>query len=254
VAFHGVAQLEDASELVSSLRVVKSAAELAYVRRAGELADAAWLRALAACQPGNSESDILAEIYGTILRGGGDPAAGRFVCGAAENALLCRYFTGKGTIAAADQVNIEFAAAYRHYHVALMRTALTGTPSPEHLRMHAANVEALEACQRVLVPGRTYGDLFDTHAEVLDRHGYKHARLNACGYSLGAAYPPTWMEWPMVFTGNPVVLEPGMVVFLHMILLDSETGKAMALGETYVVTEGPPERLSRLDHALPLHP
>lgn len=253
-AFHGVAHLEDASELVSSLRVVKSAAELAYVRRAGELADAAWLRAFAACQSGNSESDILAEIYGTILRGGGDPAAGRFVCGAGENALLCRYFTGKGTIAATDQVNIEFAAAYRHYHVALMRTVLTGTPSPEHLRMHAANVEALEACQRVLVPGRTYGDLFDIHAEVLDRHGYKHARLNACGYSLGAAYPPTWMEWPMVFTGNPVVLEPGMVVFLHMILLDSETGKAMALGETYVVTEGAPERLSRLDHALPLHP
>ena len=32
---------EDASDLVSRLRLVKSAAELAYVRRAGELADAA---------------------------------------------------------------------------------------------------------------------------------------------------------------------------------------------------------------------
>ena len=253
-AFHGVAILEDTSEMVAALRVVKSAAELAFVRRAGELADAAWLRGLAECRPGNSESDILAEIYATVLREGGDPAAGRFVCGAGENALLCRYFTGKGTIAPVDQVNIEFAAAYRHYHVALMRTALTGAPSPEHLRMHAAAVEALEACQRVLVPGRTYGDLFDTHATVLDGHGYKHARLNACGYSLGAAYPPTWMEWPMVFTGNPVVLEAGMVVFLHMILLDSEAGKAMALGETYIVTEGAPERLSRLDYTVPLHP
>jgi Xaa-Pro aminopeptidase len=253
-AFEGVAVLEDASELVSSQRVVKSAAELAYVRRAGELVDAAWQSGLAACLPGQSESDMLAEIYGTILRGGGDPAAGRYVCGAGENALLCRYFTGKGTIAPVDQVTVEFAAGYRHYHVALMRTALTGTPSPEHLRMHEAAVEALQACQRRLVPGRTYGDLFDAHAEVLDRHGYRHARLNACGYSLGAAYPPTWMEWPMVFTGNPVVLEAGMVVFLHMILLDSDTGKAMALGETYVVTEGAPERLSRLDYDLPLRP
>lgn len=251
-AFQGVASLVDASELVSSLRVVKSESELSYVRRAGELVDEAWKNGMAACRPGSSESDILAEIYSTILRGGGDPAAGRYVCGAGENALLCRYFTGKGTIASTDQVNIEFAAAYRHYHAAVMRTALTGTPSPEHLRMHAAVVEALKACQQILMPGHTYGDLFDAHARVLDVHGYRHARLNACGYSLGAAYPPTWMEWPMVFTGNPVVLEPGMVVFLHMILLDSDTGKAMALGETYIVTDGAPERLSRLDYDLPI--
>ncbi|WP_431284583.1 M24 family metallopeptidase [Humitalea sp. 24SJ18S-53] len=245
--------LEDASTLIASFAVVKSPAELAYVRQAGRIADEAWRRAHAACLPGNSESDILAEIYATVIRAGGDPAAGRFVCGAGDNALLCRYFTGKGRIAAQDQVNIEFAAAYRHYHVALMRTALTGTASPAQRRMHAANIEALAACQAVLRPGHTYGDLFDAHASVLDRHGYRHARLNACGYSLGVSYPPTWMEWPMIFAGNAVPLEPGMVVFMHMILLDSETNLAMCLGETFIVTEGAPERLSALDHDLPLH-
>ncbi|MCC7272749.1 MAG: aminopeptidase P family protein [Alphaproteobacteria bacterium] len=253
-AFAGAARLVDASTLVAELAVVKSPSELDLVRRAGRIADAAWHSAFAACRPGNSESDILAEIYGTILRQGGDPAAGRYVCGAGANALLVRYFTGKGTIAPVDQVNVEFAAAYRHYHVALMRTALTGEASPEHRRMHLATVDALAACRQCLRPGRTYGDLFDTHARVLDRHGYRHARLNACGYSLGASYPPTWMEWPMVFAGNPVALAPGMVVFLHMILLDSEAGRTMCLGETFIVTEGEPERLSALDHGLPLCP
>lgn len=245
-------RLEDLSEFIAELRVVKSSAELAYVRAAGRIADDAWRAAFAACKPGNSESDILADIYATVIRSGGDPAAGRFVCGAGDNALLCRYFTGKGTIGAQDQVNIEFAAAYRHYHVALMRTAITGEPSPAQCRMHAANIEALAACTEILRPGHTYGELFDAHARVLDGHGYRHARLNACGYSLGAAYPPTWMEWPMVFTGNPAPLLPGMVVFLHMIMLDDETGLAMCLGETFVVTEGAPERLSALDHSLPV--
>jgi Xaa-Pro dipeptidase len=244
--------LEDMSEFIAGLRVVKSAAELVYVREAGRIADAAWCAGLASCRPGRSESDILAAIYGTVLRAGGDPAAGRFVCGAGDNALLCRYFTGKGTIGAADQINIEFAAAYRHYHVALMRTVVTGPASPAQHRMHEANIEALEACRMRLRPGFTYGDLFDAHATVLDAHGYRHARLNACGYSLGVAYPPTWMEWPMVFTGNPAPLLPGMVVFLHMILLDDETNLAMCLGETFLVTEQDPERLSALDHALPL--
>ncbi|WP_164034429.1 M24 family metallopeptidase, partial [Serratia marcescens] len=69
----------------------------AYVREAGRIADEAWRSGLAVCRAGRSEADILAEIYGAILRAGGDPAAGRFVCGAGDNALLCRYFTGKGT-------------------------------------------------------------------------------------------------------------------------------------------------------------
>ncbi|MGY2803595.1 M24 family metallopeptidase [Bradyrhizobium sp. USDA 4506] len=251
-AFAKDAKLEDASELISALRLIKSPAELVYVREAGRIADVAWRNGRAKCAPGNSESDILTELYGTVLKAGGDPAAGRFVCGAGDNALQCRYFTGKGTIGAIDQVTVEFAAAYRHYHVALMRTALVGQASTTQHRMYAAAVEALSACQQRLKPGSTFGDLFDAHAEVLDRHGFQHARLNACGYSLGNSYPPTWKEWPMAYAGNPVSIAPGMVIFLHMILLDSEAGLAMSLGETFIVTDEAPERLSTLDHSLPL--
>jgi len=244
--------LNDASELISALRAVKSDAELAYVREAGRIADDAWRAVLAECRPGASESDMLAAAYDTTLREGGDPAAGRFVCGAGDNALLCRYFTGKGVIGQEDQITVEFASAYRHYHVALMRTIVTGTASAQQRHMHSAAVEALEACRTLLVPGKTYGDLFEAHASVLDRHGYAAARLNACGYSLGACFPPTWMDWPMVYANNPVKLEPGMVVFLHMIMFDDTTELSMCLGETFIVTESAPERLSALDHDLPL--
>ena len=40
----------------------------------------------------------------------------------------------------------------------------------------------------------------------------------------------------MLYTGNPVILEPGMVFFMHMILMDSENQLAINLGETYLVT------------------
>ena len=94
-------------------------------------------------------------------------------------------------------------------------------------------------------PGRTFGEVFDAHARVMDAHGMTKHRLNACGYSLGARYAPSWMDWPMFYRGNPAVVAPGMVLFAHMILMDSDAGAAMCLGRTYLTTDAAPEPLSR---------
>ena len=50
----------------------------------------------------------------------------------------------------------------------------------------------------------------------------------------------------MIFTGNPLIIRgPGMVFFMHMILMDSKAQSAMNLGETYLVTETGNERLGK---------
>ena len=49
----------------------------------------------------------------------------------------------------------------------------------------------------------------------------------------------------MIFTGNPLIIKPGMVFFMHMILMDSKAQLAMNLGETYFVTENRYERLGK---------
>ena len=51
------------------------------------------------------------------------------------------------------------------------------------------------------------------------------------------------MDWPMLYTGNPYIIEPGNIFFMHMILMDSDNELAMNLGETYLVTENGNERL-----------
>ena len=47
------------------------------------------------------------------------------------------------------------------------------------------------------------------------------------------------------YANNPLILKPGMVFFMHMILMDSENQLAMNLGETYLVTEKGNERLGK---------
>ena len=49
----------------------------------------------------------------------------------------------------------------------------------------------------------------------------------------------------MLYTGNPYVIQPGNVFFMHMILMDSNNGLAMNLGETYLVTDNGNERLGK---------
>ena len=50
---------------------------------------------------------------------------------------------------------------------------------------------------------------------------------------------------PMIFTGNPLIIKPGMVFFMHMILMDSDNQLTMNLRETYLVTETGNERLGK---------
>ena len=239
------ATLHDKSELISHFRAVKSPGEINYVKKAAELADRAMEAAWKHAHAGINESKILAEMQGAIFNGGGDYPANEFIIGSGKNALLCRYQAEKKILNNPDQLTVEWAGTYRHYHSAMFRTLPVGKANPKHYKMHEACVETLKNCESKLKPGNKIGDVFDIHAKTFDDLGYNKARMNACGYSLGATFSPNWMDWPMLYTGNPYVIESGNVFFMHMILMDSDSGLAMNLGETYLVTQNGNERLGQ---------
>jgi len=244
-AMEGFATLVEASNVVNETRIVKSEAELAYVRKAGKLGDGALKAAIELTRAGADEGAILAAQQAAVFAGGGDYPANEFIIGSGRDALLCRYKSGRRKLARRDQLTLEFAGVYRHYHAAFMRTLIIGEPTKRHIEMHKACRAALKACEEVMRPGHTAGDVFDAHARVMDEHGMKPHRMNACGYAQGAKFTPSWMDYPMFFHGAPVKLEAGMVYFAHMILMDSETQTAMTLGRTYILTKGDPEPVSR---------
>ncbi|MEZ2219845.1 M24 family metallopeptidase [Rhizobium sp. RCC_161_2] len=238
-------QIVDASYLVGRLRLVKSPTEIAYVERAATLADDALDAALALIKPGADEADILAAMQGTIFSGGGDYPANEFIVGSGPDALLCRYKAGRRKLDASDQLTLEWAGTYAHYHAAMMRAVVIGDPTHRHRELFSACLETIQAIETVLKPGHTFGDVFDMHAKIMDERGLARHRLNACGYSLGARFSPSWMEHEMFVAGNPQEIEEGMSLFVHMIIMDSDTGTAMTLGQTYLTTSQGPKALSR---------
>mgnify|MGYP001166291455 FL=1 len=240
------AKLHDESFLVTKHRLVKSDQEIEYIKKAAELADKALEKAWELSHPGADESDILSAMQAAIFSGGGDYPGNEFIIGSGPNALLCRYFSGRRKLDPIDQLTLEFAGVYRHYHSALMRTIPIGKAKPEHLKLHQICLEVLSACESKLQAGNTVGDIFEQHRLIIDKTKYKSARLNACGYSLGATFAPNWMDWPMLYENNPVIIEKNQVFFMHMILMHSETQTAMNLGETYLVSDTGCERLGKL--------
>jgi Xaa-Pro dipeptidase len=244
-ALDGFCTLVESTNLVDRLRLVKSPAELKYVRKAGKLGDEALKAGIKKTKAGADEGDILAAQHSAIFSGGGDYPGNEFIIGSDRDALLCRYKSGRRKLSKRDQLTLEFAGVYRHYHAAFMRTLIIGKPSKDHLKMDEACRAALSEVESVLRPGKTAGDVFDAHARVMDAHGMQKHRLNACGYSLGAKFTPSWMDFPMFYRGNEVELAPGMVFFTHMVLMNSDAVAAYCLGRTYIIGARKPEPVSK---------
>ena len=237
--------IEDKSDLITKIRVVKSSEEIVYIKKAAELADKALDEIWKYTKAGVNESKILAEMNRVIFEGGGDYPANEFIIGSGKNALLCRYQSEKQTLNNIDQLTIEWAGTFKHYHSAMFRTIPIGKADPKHHKMHEACIEALHNCEKKLKPGNKIGEVFEAHANTLDNLGYKNDRMNACGYSLGSTFSPNWMDWPMIFKGNSYEIKSGNVFFLHMIIMDSKNQLAMNLGETYIVNDKNCERLGK---------
>ena len=231
-----------APDFIRVLRLVKSPQELAYFRKAGEIMDIVMNKVIEVTYPGAFEGDIYATFYDTLFRLDADLPAHIPPFGSGDSALNLRYTTKRKNVSENDQVTLELGLGYRHYHVACMGVVLTGPEiNDRHLKMHKTSVIALDAVQAALRPGTTVGELFDIYKATLEEHNEHDAVLTVAGYTMGAMWPPTWMEEPLIFEGNPLVLEENMTFFTHMILNDRETGLSMAVGETAIITTGAPE-------------
>ncbi len=235
----GWCELVIAPDFIRELRLVKSAQELDYFRKAGQIMDQVMSDVVDATYPGAFEGDIYATFYDSLFRRDADLPAHIPPFGSGESALNLRYTSGRKHVLENDQVTLELGLAYRHYHVACMCVVLTGPQIDDrHIGMHKASVAALGAVQQEMRPGNTVGKLYDAYRTTLEAHGQKDAVLTVCGYTMGAAWPPTWMEQPLIFEGNPTVLEENMTFFTHMILNNRKAGLSMAVGEQAIITSG----------------
>ena len=246
-ALNGWCRLEDDCHLIRRLRLVKSPAELEYVRKAAEILDRSLEDVIAAARPGITDAHLKAVYLTSTLERGADMPPNAPLFNSGYKAVYGRGVSGPREIEAQDQILVEYPVAYRRYNVKTEWMVLFGAVADEQRKMYDVARETLDRMTEIARSGTTLGEIFDVHAKGLDDGGYKHHRYGATGYSVGCTFAPTSMDVPpMIYSGNPTVCEPGMTLFYHVMMGDADSGYAMGVGHTLLVTNGAPEVLTAL--------
>jgi Xaa-Pro dipeptidase len=242
--------LVDASDLVGNLRHVKSAAEIAYMRRAGEIMDAAFHAGFDALSAGARECDVHAAIAHTLYSRGGDPPA--VPPPIASGARTMSQTHGSATehvMQAGEAVTIEIGAPYKRYHAVGLRSAILGHADTRLQRLHEGLVSGLDAGQERIRPGASTVDVATATLDGLESHGVSR-RGRHVGYGIGIGYPPTWLEPLRLKLTDPYTLEPGMT-FFHFVGAPTEAEDVyLAVGDPILVTATGYEPLSHLPREL----
>ena len=253
---HLVAGLPDATvsdnrELVNWARLVKSNTELAYMREAGELATRVMNQALANLAPGKPQKDVIADVYHAQVSGlGGMYGDYTSLCPliqVAEATSTPHLTWTDAPLPTEGLVVMELAAARRHYHAPLTRTAHLGKAPSRIETLAAVIVEGGDVALEAARPGVTCAEVEAVWQRVLNRYGYR--KESRVGYSIGLGFPPDWGErTASLRPGDTTVLEAGMCFHFQSGMWLDDFGAAIS--ESFVVTEGGGERLCAVERDL----
>ncbi|MFP3959375.1 MAG: M24 family metallopeptidase [Spirochaetaceae bacterium] len=213
------AALVDANGLINWVRVVKSEAEITFLKRAGAIAERVMDAAVREISVGVRECDAAAQIAAAQYRGteefAGDYPAIVPLMMAGEASSTPHLTWTERTFRADEAVLLELSGVYRHYHAPIARTIFLGKEPPALMRETADVVlEGLAATLEFVKPGVTAEQVEEAwRGAIAHSTVVKESRL---GYSVGVNYPPDWGEQTISLRpGDKTVLKPNMV--LHLI-------------------------------------
>jgi Xaa-Pro aminopeptidase len=231
------AEIVDATVLLGMPRLIKSPAEMDYLRQASRYAQAGLDAARRVLKPGISEIALAAEIEHTMRSAGSDYwsiptelASGERTAGGHATARTRLIENG-------DLVHVEFAGVAARYHAAAIHTMAAGEPSKRARELYEAGRASLAAGIQAIHVGANVTDIEEASLEPLRHMGLEGAAVMRFGYGIGVAYPPIWLEPLQISRGSNQTMQAGMVFVLHGYLQLVEERVGILQGGTYALSE-----------------
>tara|TARA_B100000941_G_scaffold22079_1_gene13231 strand:- start:151 stop:1317 length:1167 start_codon:yes stop_codon:yes gene_type:complete len=245
------AKIKDSERLVNWARLVKSNVEIDFMKKAATITENAMNTAMEIINPGVRQSDAVAEIQKTLLKGTDD-------YGGEYASIATLLPTGKGTSAShltasddkfviGEATIVELSGTYKRYHAPMARTVNLGKPDQKKIDAMNVTNEALDAGISVSKPGNTANDVAEKFWEILDK--YKIKKDSRTGYSIGIGYPPDWGEHTInISKGDMTILKPN--ICYHMIAVMQFGDWGVEASESIRITEDGNELLCNFSRDL----
>jgi len=239
--------------LVDEVRLVKSEAELGYIRRAAAISDRAVAAGFATAGVGVNEKEIAAAVYQEMILGGGEYPGFVPLIRSSEN-LFEEHSTWRDRyLQPGEKLFLELSGASARYHAPLTRMTYIARSEPGAEKARGLALSALDATVEALRPGVETGEVYDVWQRVVD-DGLGHTRLRRhhCGYSVGIGFPPSWVGSSTVLgirPGGTVEVVAGMTFHLLSWITDESTGDHF-VSDTIVVGESGTEVITTAPYTL----
>jgi Xaa-Pro dipeptidase len=235
-----------AAEVLATLRVRKDAEEIAFMRKAVEIAQTGLQATLPFIRAGMTERQIAAELVVQMLRADADtelPFAP--IVSSGPNSANPHAAPSDRALQRGDLLVIDWGASYQGYFSDLTRTFSVGEPSPELAHIHKLVLEANAAGRAAAGPGIPAGAVDAAARAVIDGGDFGQYFTHRTGHGLGMEAH----EEPYMFGGNPLLLEPGMTFTVEPgIYLPGRNG--VRIEDNVVITETGAECLSDMAREL----
>jgi Xaa-Pro dipeptidase len=246
----GSALVAEPTQLVADLKLVKSAAELGYIRTAAARADRALLAFREALSTGRTELELAGVVYQSLLTDGSFLAASPINLVAGERSCFSHGAPTERRLRAGDFGSIEFGATCRRYTATIGRNFVLGPPSPRMRELDQLVRRATEACLAEVRAGVPMTVPHAAAKRVIAEEGLEEARVHTSGYGLAPGFPPTWGEPAHLLADSRYTLQAGMVISIEPPVFIGREKLGARLIDNVLVTETGYERLSQLPNDL----
>lgn len=207
-------RLRETSDFVLDLRAVKDSNEIARMKAAQAITDAAFARIIDYMRPGMTERAVQIELEDFMLRHGAEGLAFSSIVATGANGASPHAIPGQTVLEAGQCVVLDFGVRAHGYCSDMTRTVFLGDPSPRLRAAYEAIRSANEQVEAALHPGVTGKAMHELAEQVLAEHGFAGKMGHGLGHGVGIDIHEQPVlsprnENPLV-TGNVVTVEPGV--------------------------------------------
>jgi Xaa-Pro aminopeptidase len=234
------ASIVDATSIIEELRMIKTAGEQELVRGSAALADLSFKVMAETLKPGITERELIAEVDRALIAGGAEDIFHLF---SSKPGNLFPFAPSDRAIEKGDVIilNTELSGP-GGYWVQMVRTSFVGgSPKGDVDRMYDILMRIGAETPAQLRPGRRMAEVATWVRNEIINAGYDQ------GVHFGHGLGLDVVERPMVHIADETPLRPGMIVTVHPQLVSRDKTSTVWLADTYLITEGGTEALTKVD-------